>query len=140
MEDKTKKWSWLERFLKLVCGGGRRLLYNSKLTHFKIFNFNSLSNKKIRGIVHMFSNIIHLDFRESMKSESIGKVLKLIIKSYSNLNYLNISALYSSFVENDKGLCAIVNSCHKLECLNISKRTEFSKTSICNIIYSCSRL
>ncbi len=99
MEDKTKKWSWLERFLKLVCGGGRRLLYNSKLTHFKIFNFNSLSNKKIRGIVHMFSNIIHLDFRESMKFKFIGKVLKLIAESYPNLKYLNISALYNSFAK-----------------------------------------
>ncbi len=132
--------------MKLVHGvvyhswGGRKLIYSSKPTHLKIIYYRLLSNKKIKGIVRMFSNIIHLDFRESMKSESIGKVLKLIIKSYSNLNYLNISALYSSFVENDKGLCAIVNSCHKLECLNISKRTEFSKTSICNIIYSCSRL
>ena len=75
-----------------------------------------------------------------MKSESIGKVLKLIAKSYPNLNYLNISALCSSFVENDEGLCAIAQSCHKLEYLNISNRTEFSEISICNIIHSCPRL
>ena len=131
----------MERFLKLVCGGGRRLLYNSKLTHFKIFNFNSLSNKKIRGIVHMFSNIIHLDFRESMKFKFIGKVLKLIAESYSNLKYLNISTLYNRFwSKNDIDLIAIMNLYHKLECLNISKYIEFSEISICNIICSCPRL
>ena len=75
-----------------------------------------------------------------MKSKSIGKVLKLIVESYPNLNYFNISALCNSFAENDEGLCAIANSYHKLECLNISKYTEFSETLIYNIIRSCSRL
>ena len=75
-----------------------------------------------------------------MKSKSIGKVLKLIVESYPNLNYFNISALCNSFAENDEGLCAIANSYHKLECLNISKHTEFSEISICNIIHSCPRL
>ncbi|RIA91038.1 hypothetical protein C1645_822613 [Glomus cerebriforme] len=88
--------------------------------------------------IWVFGNQKH--FRESMKSESIGKILKLIAKSYPNLNYLNISALCNSFAENDEGLCIIVNSYHKLECLNISKHTEFSKISICNIIRSCPRL
>ena len=89
----------------------------------------------------MFSNIIHLDFGESMKSGSIGKVLKLIAKSYPNLNYLNISALYNRFrPKNDIDLTAIANSCHKLEYLNISNRTEFSEISICNVIRSCLRL
>ncbi|GBB92483.1 hypothetical protein RclHR1_02010020 [Rhizophagus clarus] len=74
-----------------------------------------------------------------MKYESIGKVLKLIAESYPNLKYLNISTLCNGFAENDKGLCAIVNSCHKIEYLNISKRTEFSETSICNVIRSCPR-
>src|SRR5438034_1818185 len=40
----------------------------------------------------------------------------------------------------DKGLCAIANSCHKLEYLNISNRTEFSEISTCNVIRSCPRL
>ncbi|GET67369.1 uncharacterized protein OCT59_022632 [Rhizophagus irregularis] len=70
-----------------------------------------------------------------------GKILKLIAKSYSNLEYLNISAIRGSFnLENDKGLCAITNSCYKIECLNISRRTEFSETSICSVIRSCPRL
>ena len=112
--------------MKLVHGvvyhswGGRKPIYSSKLTHLKITHYRSLSNKKIKGIVRMFPNIIHLDFGENMKSESIGKVLKLIAESYPNLNYLNISALCSSFAKNNEGLCTIANSCHKLECLNIS--------------------
>ncbi|GES79550.1 hypothetical protein GLOIN_2v1773514 [Rhizophagus clarus] len=67
-----------------------------------------------------------------MKNESIGKVLKLIVESYPNLAYLNISTLCSSFAEIDIGLTAIANSCHKLKCLNIFKHTDFSETSICN--------
>ena len=70
-----------------------------------------------------------------------GKVLKLIAKSYPNLEYLNISALREEFKsENDIGLSAIAQSCHKLEYLNISNRTEFSEISICNVICSCLRL
>ena len=38
------------------------------------------------------------------------------------------------------GLCAIANSCHKLEYLNISYRTEILEPSICNIIRSCPKL
>ncbi|GBC10348.1 hypothetical protein RclHR1_09560002 [Rhizophagus clarus] len=75
-----------------------------------------------------------------MKNESIGKVLKLIVESYPNLAYLNISTLCSSFAEIDIGLTAIANSCHKLKCLNIFKHTDFSETSICNVIRSCPRL
>src|SRR3954466_10178815 len=92
-EDNVKDKFRLERFLKIVPGGGRKPVYSSHLTHLKIAHYRSLSNKKIKGIVRMFPNIIHLDFGESMKSESIGKVLKLIAESYPNLKYLNISAL-----------------------------------------------
>jgi hypothetical protein len=135
-EDRTR----LERFLKIVPGGGRRPVYSSKLTHLKITHYR-LSNRKIKSIVRMFPNIIHLDFEGSMKSESVGKVLKLIAESYPNLEYLNISALRNIFrPKNDKGLTAIADSCHKLECLNISNRTEFSEISICNVIRSCPRL
>src|SRR3989442_15420140 len=55
--------SRLERFLKIV-HRGRRSKYSLKLTHLKILHYHSLSNKKIRGIVRMFPNIIHLDFEE----------------------------------------------------------------------------
>ena len=67
-----------------------------------------------------------------------GKVLKLIAKSYPNLEYLNISALCEEFKsENDIGLFAITQSCHKLKYLNIFNHTEFSEISICNVICSC---
>src|SRR3954468_18308620 len=131
-------FNW-KRFLKIVPEGGRKPVYSSKLTHLKITHYRSLSNKKIKGIVHTFLNIIYLDFKESM--DCTGKVLKLIAKSYPNLEYLNISALCEEFKsENNIGLFAITQSCHKLEYLNISNRTEFSEISICNIIRSCLRL
>jgi len=120
-EDKSR----LERFMKLVPGRGRKPIYSSKLAHLKISDYR-LSNRKIKSIVRMFPNIIHLDFGGSMKSESVGKVLKLIAESYPNLEYLNISNLGGGFrSENDIGLSAIANSCHKLECLNISHRRVF---------------
>src|SRR6266540_1843777 len=129
----------LERFLKIIPGGGRKPVYSSKLTHLKITHYHSLSNKKIKGIVHTFQNIIHLDFEGS--TDCTGKVLKLIAESYPNLKYLNIFNLGGGFrSENDIGLTAITNSCYKLECLNISKHTEFSEISICNVICSCPRL
>ncbi|RIB00681.1 hypothetical protein C2G38_2301332 [Gigaspora rosea] len=136
-EDRTR----LERFLKIVPGGGRKPVYSSKLTHLKITHYRSLSNKKIKGIVHTFPNIIHLDFEQSI--DPTGKTLKLVAKSYLNLEYLNISALrelreFRS--KNDIGLTAIANSCHKLEYLNISNCTEFSEISICNVVRSCPRL
>src|SRR5256885_9776402 len=122
----------LERFLKIVPGGGRKPVYSPKLTHLKITHYPSLSNKKIKGIVHTFPNIIHLDFEGS--TDCTGKVLKLIAESYPNLEYLNISNLDKGFQsENDIGLTAIANSCHKLKSLNISKHTEFSEISICNM-------
>ena len=89
--------------------------------------------------MHTFQNIIHLDFEES--TDCTGKILKLIAKSYSNLEYLNISTLPESIEsENDIDLSAIAQSCHKLEYLNISCHTEIIEISICDIIYSCPRL
>jgi hypothetical protein len=85
----------LERFLKIVCGGGRKPIYSSKLTHLKISHYYPLSNKKIKGIVHTFPNIIHLDFEMSIYHT--GKALKLIAESYPNLEYLNISVLRRRF-------------------------------------------
>ncbi len=129
----------MKRFLKIVPKGEGKPVYSSKLTHLKIIHYHSLSNKKIKGIVHTFQNIIHLNFEGS--TDCTGKVLKLIAESYPNLEYLKISNLRREFwPKNDIGLTAIANSCHKLECLNISKHTEFSEISICNIIRSCPRL
>ncbi len=129
----------MERFLKIVPEGGRKPVYSLKLTHLKITQYCSLSNKKIKGIIYTFSNIIHLNFKESMDCTS--KVLNLIAESYPNLKYLNISALPESIrSENDIGLSAIAQSCHKLEYLNISIRKEFSEISICNVIHFCPRL
>ncbi|PKY59682.1 hypothetical protein RhiirA4_482640, partial [Rhizophagus irregularis] len=104
-------------------GGGRKPVYSSKLTHLKITHYHSLSNRKIKGIVHTFQNIIHLDFEGS--TDCTDKVLKLIAESYPNLEYLNISNLRGEFwPKNDIGLTAIANSCYKLEwCYNISKKT-----------------
>jgi hypothetical protein len=116
---------------------GRKPIYSSKLTHLKISHYRLL-NKKIKGIMHMFPNVIHLDFEGN--TDCIGKILKLIAKLYPNLEYLDISILHGRFkIENDIGLSAIANSCHKLKCLNISGRTEFSEVSICNVIRSCPR-
>ena len=134
-EDRTR----LERFLKIVPGGGRKPVYSSKLTHLKITRYPSLSNKKIKGIVHTFPNIIHLNF-EGSTDDRFGKTLKLIAKSYPNLEYLNISTLHGFKSESDIGLSAIANSCHKLEYLNISGHTGFSEIIICNVICSCPRL
>ena len=134
-EDRTR----LERFLKIVPGGGRKPVYSSKLTHLKITRYPSLSNKKIKGILHTFPNIIHLNF-EGSTDDRFGKTLKLIAKSYPNLEYLNISTLHGFKSESDIGLSAIANSCHKLEYLNISGHTGFSEIIICNVICSCPRL
>ena len=112
VDDKSR----LERFLKIVCGGGRKLIYGSHLTHLKISYYHSLS-KKIKGIARMFPNIIYLDFKNGKCLTS--KALKLIAESYPNLKYLNISVLrcegladHISIVRGygDKGLCAIANS------------------------------
>jgi hypothetical protein len=144
----------LEHFLKIVHGGGRKSTYSSKLTHLKISDYQ-LSNRKIKSIVRIFPNIIHLDFEESM--ECVGKVLKLIAELYPDLKYLNITARCFSCRhvrsgishfrhicqvrgKNDIGISAIATSCHKLEYLDISHRREFTETSICNVIRSCPRL
>ncbi len=130
----------MERFLKIVSEGGRKSVYSSKLTHLKITHYRSLLNKKIKGIVHTFSNIIHLDFEESM--DCTGKVLKLIVESYPNLEYLNLQKeKYISCNDGitDKGLNTIAQSCHKLEYLNISHRTDICKLLICNVIRSYPR-
>ena len=76
------------------------------------------------------------------------KTLNRIAESYPNLKYLNLGLQCPTEGNDDdddglitdKGLYAIANSCHKLEYLDISYRTEFSEQSICNIIRSCLKL
>ncbi len=127
----------MKRFLKIVYRGKWKLIYNSELTHLKISYYYPFSNKKIKDI-YTFSNIIHLGFEKSIDSTS--KDLKLIAKSYPNLKYLNISALHEGFkLKNNIGLFAIINSCQRLEYLNISNRIEYSKISIYNVIHSYPR-
>ncbi|CAI2199389.1 7435_t:CDS:1, partial [Funneliformis geosporum] len=76
-----------------------------------------------------------------------SKALELIADLYTNLKYLNLcddrSGGFRGFRAreiDDECLTAIADSCHKLEYLNISNRTEFSEIAICNVIRSCPRL
>ncbi|GBB85901.1 hypothetical protein RclHR1_12340005 [Rhizophagus clarus] len=137
-KGERKDCTRLKKFMKIV-RKRQKPVYSSNLTHLEISHYHYLSDKKIKGIVHTFPNIIHLNF-EGSKDDHFGKTLKLIAKSYPNLEYLNISTLHGFKSENDIGLSAIANSCHRLEYLNISNRTEFSEISICNVIRSCPRL
>lgn len=136
----------MERFIKLICRKSWKPIYSLHTTHLKISYYHSLS-KKIKGIVYMFPNIIHLDFKKVEHFTS--KALKLIMKSYPTLKYLNISILYGKKLADyisivweysDKNLCIIANLCHKLEYLNSSNYTEFSEISIYNVIHSCPKL
>ena len=134
----------LKKFIKLV----RRKqtpVYCSNVTHFKISYYHSLSDKKIISIVHLCPNIIHLSFENSIGFSN--RALELIAGSYLNLKYLNLygnqSGNYVSLRIREVGygaLWKIAQSCHKLEYLNISYRTEILELSICNIIHSYPKL
>ncbi|PKB96250.1 hypothetical protein RhiirA5_435157 [Rhizophagus irregularis] len=76
-----------------------------------------------------------------------NRALELIAGSYPNLKYLNLcvdrSGSFKSFRTLEVynlDLWKIAQSCHKLEYLNISYRTEFLEPLICNIIRSCPKL
>src|SRR4051812_31860779 len=45
-----------KKFIELVCGK-QKPIYSSKLTHLEISHYNSLSSKKIEGIVRTCPNI-----------------------------------------------------------------------------------
>src|SRR3989337_2935115 len=101
-------------------------------------------NKFIR-IEHSCPNIVHLSFINSIGFSN--RALELIAGSYPNLKYLNLcddrSGGFRSFRTlevYDLDLWKIAQSCHKLEYLNISYRTEFLEPLICNIIRSCPKL
>ncbi len=60
----------------------------SNTIHLEITFYHSLSDKKIKSIVDIFLNIIHLDFKESIGFGD--KSLFIIVESYPNLRYLNL--------------------------------------------------
>ena len=117
-------------------------VYSSNLTHLEISHYRYLSDKKIKGIVCLFPNIVHLDFNFSTGFND--KTLNRIAESYPNLKYLNLQkdeyVSCNMGIITGEGLYAIARSCHKLEYLNISHRTDICGQSICNVIRSCPRL
>src|SRR3954452_9581527 len=129
--ERAKDLFRLKKFIKLV-RGKQTPVYCSNVTHLEISYYHSLSNKKIISIVHSCPNITHLSFKNSIGFSN--RVLELLASSYPNLKYLNLcddqSGSYVSLRVRevyDLGISAIANSCHKLECLNISGRIEFTK-------------
>ena len=113
-------------------------VYCLNLTHLEIPFYHSLSDKKFKGIVHLFPNIVHLNFASSVGFTD--KTLIRIAKSYPNLKYLNLRKGDDDGLITDKGLYAIANSYHKLEYLNISGHKEISEIAIWNVIHSCLRI
>ena len=59
-EDCTR----LKKFMKIVCKR-QKPVYSSNLTHLEISHYRYLSNKKIKSIVCLFLNIVHLNFNFS---------------------------------------------------------------------------
>jgi len=131
----------LKKFMKIV-RKRQKPVYSSNLTHLEISHYRYLSDKKIKGIVCLFPNIVHLDFNFSTGFSD--KTLNRIAESYSNLKYLNLQkdeyVSCNMGIITGEGLYAIARSCHKLEYLNISHRTDICGQSICNVIRSCPRL
>src|SRR6266542_204577 len=117
-------------------------VYSSNLTHLEILNYYSLSDKKFNCIACLFPNIVHLDLNFSIGFND--KILNQIAETYPNLKYLNLQKdkyiSYNMGIIISKSLYAITQSCHKLEYLNISHRTDFCELSICNVICSCPKL
>ncbi|GET66974.1 uncharacterized protein OCT59_029465 [Rhizophagus irregularis] len=136
-EDCTR----LKKFMKIVCIR-QKPVYSSNLTHLEISHYRQLWDKKIKGIMCLSPNIIYLDFNFSTGFSD--KTLNRIAESYPNLKYLNLQK--NEYVSSNmgiitgEGLFAIARSCHKLEYLNISHRTDICELSICNVICSCPRL
>jgi hypothetical protein len=138
---KHKQHFQLKKFMKIL-GRRQKSVYSSNLTHLEISNYYPLSDKKFNGIARLFPNIVHLDLNFSTGFGD--KTLNRIAETYPNLKYFNLQrSRYTTWncgIVTDKGLCAIAQSCHKLEYLNISCRKEIIGTSICDIIRSCPRL
>ncbi|GET02682.1 hypothetical protein GLOIN_2v1787560 [Rhizophagus clarus] len=106
----------LEKFLKLDIKG-QKPVYGLHLTHLKISYYPLFLNKKIKGILQLFPNIIYLDFENS--SGISNKALYMIVDSYPNLKYLNLNDteldLNKTFTFKpiaDKDLSAIAHFCN----------------------------
>ncbi|PKK60816.1 hypothetical protein RhiirC2_792784 [Rhizophagus irregularis] len=136
-EDCTR----LKKFMKIVCKR-QKPVYSSNLTHLEISHYRQLWDKKIKCIMCLSPNTIYLDFNFSTGFSD--KTLNRIAELYPNLKYLNLQK--NEYVSSNMGiitglgLFAIARSCHKLEYLNISHRTDICELSICNVIHSCPRL
>ena len=113
-------------------------VYCLNVTHLEIPFYHSLSDKKFKGIVRLFPNIVHLDFASSVRFTD--KTLIRIAESYPNLKYLNLREGENDGLITDKGLYAIANSYYKLEYLNISCYKEFFEIAIWNVIHFCLRI
>ncbi|CAI2198580.1 10755_t:CDS:2, partial [Funneliformis geosporum] len=88
--------------------------------------------------VHSCLNITYLSFKNSIGFSN--RALELIASSYLNLKYLNLCGNQSASFRSlrarkvdDRNLWRIVQSCHKLEYLNIAFRIEINEHSICDI-------
>src|SRR5256885_14164338 len=102
------------------------------MTYLEISYYHSLSDKKIISIAYSYSNITHLGFINSIGFSN--RALELIANSYLNLKYLNLCNDQLGGFRNfctqevyDLDLWKIANSCHRLEYLNISRRTDICK-------------
>src|ERR1043165_9319074 len=115
-KGERKDCTRLKKFMKIV-QKRQKPIYSSNLTHLEISYYRYLSDKKIKGIVCLFPNIVHLDFNFSIGFSN--KILNRIAESYSNLKYLNLQKnKYISCnmsIITGEGLYAIARSCHKLE-------------------------
>ncbi|PKY59925.1 RNI-like protein [Rhizophagus irregularis] len=120
-----------KRFIKLI-NEKHKPAYVLNTTHLEITFYHSLSDKKIKSIVEIFPNIVHLDFKDSIGFGD--KSLFIIAELYPNLRYLN---LWDAQVITDKGLYAIIGSCRKLEHLNISYCENISDKSLFAIAENC---
>jgi len=129
-ERNRTRW---KRFVKIICEK-HKPAYVTNTTHLEITFYHSLSDKKVKSIVDIFPNIIHLNFKESIGFGD--KSLFIIAESYPNLRYIN---LWDAKIT-DKGLYAITRSCCKLEYLNISYCRNISDKSLFEIVGRCHAL
>ncbi|GES85244.1 hypothetical protein GLOIN_2v1762487 [Rhizophagus clarus] len=105
--------------------------YVSNVTHLEITYYHLLSNKKIKSIVKTFSNIIHLDFKESIGFGD--KSLFIIAESYPNLRYINLNIT-------NKSLFEIAENCHDIQEFYFAEGRQITDKSINCILNSCPNL
>src|SRR3954453_17942837 len=86
-KGERKDCTRLKKFMKIV-RKRQKPVYSSNLTNLEISHYRYLSDKKIKGIVCLFPNIVHLDFNFSTGFGD--KTLNRIAETYPNLKYLNL--------------------------------------------------